>query len=193
MQNRQLNRTGVRRRGSFLVEFAIAASLLVLLSCGVFAVGINLDRYLAVMHLAQFASDVYRSSAHLDQAAVKQVLLKGTTGLGITAAGGQGVVYLSQISLASAGSNNGFPVITHRIVLGNAALEASSLGTPLTVDAQGHVSDYESDTSARAALPTGVTVVDGQTLYAVEVVESGTETAFEGWLAVSRMRAKSFF
>lgn len=47
-------------------------------------------------------------------------------------------------------SNANQPVITHRVVLGNAALHGSRFGTPSSVDTQGRVQDWKNDASARA-------------------------------------------
>lgn len=181
------------RQGSYLIEFALAITLMVMLTCGVAAVGINLDRYLAVLHLAQYSADVYRSNARLEVAEVRNILLKGTRGMGITAGSGQGVIYLSKIQLASAGSNAGSAVITHRTTIGAASVGPSRIGNPTSVDADGHVGNYETSSSARATLPSGVALVAGQELYAAEVVESGAGSAFPGWIQVSRMRSTYFY
>lgn len=181
------------RRGSYLIEFALSVTLMVLLSCGVAAIGINLDRYLAVSHLAQYAADVFRSNAHLDNAAVRSVLLKATRGLGITSGSGQGVIILSEIQLGSASTNSGQPVITHRVVIGDSSIGASRIGSPNSVGSNGHVPDYDTNPSARASLPAGVILAPGQKLYAAEVVESGSGAAFPGLIQIERMRAAYFF
>ena len=52
--------------------------------------------------------------------------------------------------------NNGYAVIVQRIVIGDADLHASSLGSPQTIDiATGNIPNWMTDASARVAGPAG--------------------------------------
>lgn len=58
---------------------------------------------------------------------------------------------LGAAECASGCANQGFPVVTYRVVLGNPALYTSWLANPASIASNGKVNNYKNDGSARAS------------------------------------------
>lgn len=72
-------------------------------------------------------------------------------------------------------SNNGYAVITQRIVIGNPELHASSFGLPRSIDqATGNVLSWATDASARV-VDSSVTLKPGESAFAAEAFITGAE------------------
>ena len=98
-------------------------------------------------HANQVSRDVasmYAQGVDFSNRPTRTSRLKVAEGLGMDIRGGKGVLMLSKIRVvhssdcaapgASHCGNEGFAVITQRYVIGNAALRASSFGTPDHID-----------------------------------------------------------
>jgi len=72
-------------------------------------------------------------------------------------------------------ANSGYAVMVQRIVIGDADLRASTLGTPLSIDrATGNVLNWTTDLSARVTDPS-VSLKPGETAYAAEAFISALD------------------
>jgi len=72
-------------------------------------------------------------------------------------------------------ANNGYAVITQRIVIGDSDLRTSSIGSPLSIDqTTGNVLSWATDTSARV-LDSSVALKPGETAYAAEAFIAGAD------------------
>jgi hypothetical protein len=153
-----------RRRGTELIEFALVTSFLLPLLFGTVVTGLNLGRGIQVIQLSRDTCHMYARSIDFSDPANQNIVVWLANGLGITATGGRGVVILSTVTFigqpqCTAGglttaqcTNINQPVFIDRIVIGNASARASVFGTPspALIDSQGNVSNYMTDTSARA-------------------------------------------
>jgi hypothetical protein len=170
------------RRGSTLVEFALAGSFIfVPLLVGTVAVGMSMVRSIEVTALNRDAGHMFSSGVDFSQAANQNLLVKIAGTLDITAAGGNGVVILSEI----AGTGNNNAVFEMRQIVGNASLRASNFGTPASavLDAGGNVTDT-SDPSANANAFTSsvMSLANGQIAYVAETYFSTSDYNLGGLL-----------
>lgn len=186
-------RTTRSRRGSALVEFAISFPFLSLLTIGTFAVGVTIDRYLTVAQLVRDGGNMYARGVDFSADQNKQLLLMAASGMGMTTTGGNGVLYLSTVVEGDSGANRGVPVIAHRIVIGDSSFAASSAGMPTTVQANGDVSNANTDSAARAQLPTGLTVTGNERIFVAEVFHKPVGIQFPGFFAPTRIYSRAFF
>jgi Flp pilus assembly protein TadG len=153
-----------RQRGNELIEFALVASFLLPFLFGTVVVGLNLGRSVQVTQVSRDAGHMYSRSVDFSEAANQTLIERLAQGLDIHVTGGTGVVILSTVMYAgqaqcdaaglagSACTNLNQPVFIHRIVVGNASARSSAFGTPSAsiVDSSGHVSNYLTNTTARA-------------------------------------------
>lgn len=164
-----------RRKGQALIEFALTMPILLLIAFGTLSASQLLERYLTVLQLVRNAGNMYSRSVDFSLLQNRQLLLASSNGLSMTLNGGDGIVYLSRVEVADAGSNNGFPVVTNRIALGNAALLSSRIAAPATVLGNGDVVDYQNDPLARAAIASSLTLVGNDIAYVVEAYHTPTD------------------
>ncbi len=149
--------------------------ILLLLAFGTFSVSQLLERYLTVLQLVRNAGNMYSRSVDFSSPQNRQLLLEASNGLSMTVNGGDAVVYFSTVEVADAGANSGQPVVTHRVVVGNASLESSGIASPAVVLPSGQVSDYENDPTAVAAVASTLTLVSGDLAYVVEAFHTPTD------------------
>jgi hypothetical protein len=137
---------------------------LVLMLMGVVVVGLNLGRMVSVSQVARDAASMYVRGVDFSKAGNKDIIVRLAHGLGLTRDGGQGVVILSKVTwiseqqceeLEDGACNADRHVITQRILIGNASLRTSALGTPNPglLDSLGQVRDYIKEPSAVANFP----------------------------------------
>jgi len=170
------------RRGSTLVEFALAGSFIfVPLLVGTVAVGMSMVRSIEVTALNRDVGHMFASGVDFSQAANQNLLVRIAGTLDITASGGNGVVILSEI----AGTGNNNAVFEMRQIVGNASLRASNFGTPGSgiLDAGGNVTDT-SDPSANANAFTSsvMPLANGQIAYVAETYFSTSDYNLGGLL-----------
>src|SRR5712692_4606052 len=126
------------RTGNVLIEFALVSAFSIPLLLGMFVTGTNITRSIQVSQISRDAGHMYAMNVDFSQAANQDVIVRLALGLGMTTTGGDGVVILSHIinvylsDCTAAGlsaaqcTNLDQTVFTHRIVIGNASLRASS-------------------------------------------------------------------
>lgn len=136
---RSNNRRG--QRGNAIIEFAFCAAFLTPLLLGTFTVGMNLGRNIQATQVARDAGHMYVRWVKFNLPENQDLVVRLAGGLGMTRNGGNGNVILSQVRVPQASEcaapltlaqcvNVGLPTISHRIVIGNAALRPSVFGTP---------------------------------------------------------------
>jgi Flp pilus assembly protein TadG len=142
-------------RGSFLMEFALVAPLLVLMLAGTVEVGMALNRSLMASQVVRNANVLVVRGIDLSQSQNQQLLIRTASKLGMNTSGtwnpdpnGNGVIFLTKVlrvgNLECAlGINNwdgtqascpnyGKYVIASRINIGNSTRWQSPLGSPGT-------------------------------------------------------------
>jgi hypothetical protein len=165
IQNQTMNQKRIRQRGNALVEFALVSVVLTPLLLSTVSLGMNLSRSIQVTQVVRDAGHMYARWVDFSLASNKQLIVRLSSGLGMTAAGGNGVVILTKVTYIAdndctgAGltlaqcTNRGQYVIMNRVTIGNPSFHTSAFGTPTPsgLDTNGDVLDYLRDTSARSA------------------------------------------
>ena len=154
-----------RRRGNTLVEFGlVTAFILIPLTLGVMTIGMTLARTVRIYQLTRDAAHMFARGVDFASAGNRNLIVRMASGLNLTDSGGDGVIIFSQLE----GDNNGQPVCTRRLVIGNAGLRASKYASPTQIDGQGNV-DYAHDQAAKAPSFTGIMALSpGEDTYVVE-------------------------
>jgi Flp pilus assembly protein TadG len=152
-------------RGNNILEFALVIFPLVLLLLGVANVGIELGTSVRVVQVTRDAASMYVRGVDFSNTASQDLLMRLAQGLGVNrTGGGRGVFIFSRVTYVPAAQcaelnlspcNANSHVVTQRIVVGNAGLRASALGTPnpALLDSKGLVRDYLKESSAVASFP----------------------------------------
>ena len=168
-------RRGRRQKGSFLLEFALIAPLLLLLLAGTFEIGMTLNRAITTAEVCRNANVLVVRGIDLSQASNQKLLMKTATGLGMADSSynplstGNGVVILTTVTMVgplacaagisgyngntSTCPNYGYYVISSRITIGNTSVGSSVTGNPSsTLASNGSVTaaDIASNTGDRA-------------------------------------------
>lgn len=198
-----------RARGSAMVEFAFVFSfLMVPLLMGTLTLGLNLVRVVQLTEVARSLARMYYNGTDLSTTANKNLALAIAPELGITASGGNGVIYLTQVHYVSstdctnAGyssgcSNSGKTVFVNRITLGSTSVHSSSaLGAPsCTLGSNGNVSsacEYTT-TSDQVNATSIVSLASGQTAYIAEIWITTPDLAFWKYLGTTGASARAVF
>jgi len=179
-----MRRPSIDGFGAAIPLYVLGAIFLVPLTIGVLLVSSNADQGGRANQISRDLASMYAQGVDFSRNENKDIAMRVAEGLGMD--GNEGVVILSKIRVVndsdcapgSACLNNGHAVVTERYVLGNAALRASSFGTPARQDqATGHVPDWTNDVSARAQ-DFSAKLKPGEFTYAAECYlasrESGT-------------------
>lgn len=164
-------RTLIRnRRGNAVVEFALAASIMVPAIIGASGVGMQLGRSIQVAQVTRDAAKMYFTGVDFTVTANQKILGRLAYGLGLASdAGGtinpsgNGVLILSRVVKVGATEcilggystgvcpNKGALVVTRRVVVGNSSLRASEFGIPGStfIQANGDINpaDYADEVS----------------------------------------------
>ena len=211
--NMRRRRKKVQQCGSTLLEFAIVVPCLVTLFFGTVGLGIMMGRYIQVEQMARDIAHMYSDGVDFTQTTPQNIVVQQLgAGTGMTTTGGDGVVILSQVQTVYASdctaagvspcTNQGLPVFTQRIVVGNSSLKNSVFGTPSAaiLDANGNIapsvylsnsdssvrtSGFESalDAASISAGGSGAAPAQpaGNTAYVVEVFIQYPDIGFLGW------------
>jgi hypothetical protein len=203
----------IQQRGSTLLEFAIVVPCLVTLFFGTVGLGIMMGRYIQVEQMARDIAHMYSDGVDFTQTTPQNIVVQQlAAGTGMTTTGGDGVVIFSQVQTVYASdctaggvspcTNQGLPVFTQRIVVGNSSLKNSVFGTPSAaiLDANGNIAPSvylsNSDSSVRtsgfesaldaASISAGGSGTPpaqpaGNTAYVVEVFIQYPDIGFLGW------------
>lgn len=215
---RFLRRLG-REDGTSIVEFGISAPFLLLMSVGVFIVGMMVDRHLTLSQVVRNAGNMYARGIDFSTTQNKNFIIDAATGLDLGLTSGSTAVYLSRLTrvpndaICDTGSgprfcnNNGQVVIAQRYMIGNVGGQGmySRLGSPTQfVDANGNTAsegdhaDFFDLTDARATgAPISVTggggLAENELMYAVEVVHKPVSLSFPGIVSPDMMYSRGFF
>jgi hypothetical protein len=179
------------RSGSTLLEFVFAGSFIFLpLLIGTVTVGMSLLRSIEVTALNRDAGRMFAAGVDFSQAANQNLLVKIAGDLNITAAGGQGVVILSEID--ATGTNQA--VCSRQLVIGNAALRASSFASPTDLDSAGNVTNLNDPTANAATFtPAVMPMSKGQVAYVVETYYSTASYDWTGLLKNTGVYVRAIF
>jgi hypothetical protein len=167
------------QRGSNVLEFALVVTPVVLLMIGVATAGLALGRSVRVSQVCRDAASMFVRGVDFSKPGNQDVLVRLTEGMGMTRAGGDGVIILTKVTwvpqskcteLDLSPCNGDSHVMTQRIVIGNPSLRSSNLGTPdaSLLNSQGLVQDYMTEASAVANMPM-ITLEEGQFEYVAEI------------------------
>jgi hypothetical protein len=185
-----------RQRGNELIEFALVATFLLPLLFGTVVVGLNLARSIQVTQVSRDSGHMYSRSVDFSDANNQRIIERLAQGLNIRITGGSGVVILSTVTYvgtaqcAAAGlvggacTNLNYPVITNRIVIGNASARPSAFGTPSPelIGGDGDVANYMTNTSARAdGFSSVLALQPGDIAYVSEVFVPSTDYGMPGY------------
>lgn len=192
------------RKGNAVIEFAVSFPFLFILALGVFTAAVNIDRFLVMLQVARSVAHMQMRSVDFNAAGVRNMVLLEAGALQITANGGPGVIYLSKVVLAESGSNDGLPVVSQRIRLGDVSLANSKIAMPTTIcqgggcmpgSPDGTVVNFQNDLNARAVLPAGLTVTATRSIYVGEVYHSPTDlqAAFPGYFPLGTLYTRFFY
>lgn len=174
-----------RQSGNSLIEFALGFALLLPLYVWMLVYGLDLKRLMEVGQVSRDAGHMYARGVDFSLPGNKDVLVRLAAGMNMTRTGGSGVVILSRvlkvgaqecteggIAVASC-TNLGHTVFTQRIVIGNASLHPSKIGTPpaglLQSDGSITSANYLTRTDARSANFSSIlNLADGEIAYVSE-------------------------
>ena len=130
------------QRGNAILEFAVAAPLLMGMLFGVFTTGMAISKSQQVATLAHEAGSMFVRFVDFSVPGNQQMLLRQANNLDLRTDGGKGVIVLSQLKkisdadCRSAGfdprncPNLGYPVVVKRQFIGNRSLFLSPYGSP---------------------------------------------------------------
>jgi len=156
---RPITRTGRKEKGAQVLEFALVTLVIIPFMLGVVVIGLNLGRSVQVAQIGRDAGSMFVRGVDFSQSGNQDILVRLSQGLGMTRAGGNGVVILSKVTYIPATACTGINpcnrdqyVVTERIVVGNSALRSSSFGPVgnVSLDSYGNVSNYMTDANAIA-------------------------------------------
>jgi len=175
-------------RGNAMVELALGLPALMMMMFGVVTGGLVFDRYMTVVQLARTGASVFSRGADFSSTANKNLLLLGSEALGMTATGGNGVMYLTRIQLSPpGGANAGQLVVAERHVIGDPGFHISYVATPSSSIwpdpdeplPNGLVDDRNNQASALAIVPAVLNTLPlGESMFIVEVYHRSSELRF---------------
>lgn len=140
-----------RQRGSAVIEFVMVALFCVPLLLGTMVLGLDLIREMQVTQVARDAGRMYSNGIDFTQSANQTLLAGLAQGLNLnTGGGGNAVVIFSTLTYVDPNcncTNKGQIVFVKRVVVGNSSIYTSSFGTPQSLDSEGNVTDYLTNSS----------------------------------------------
>jgi hypothetical protein len=200
------------RRGAAALEFALSTFVWVPLLLGLYVIGFNLIRAIQVTQVTRDAANMFAKGVNFSETANQDVIYRVASGLNFKRSGGQGTLFLSsvmyigaaQCTAAGKAANTGScpnlnqPVITRRLVMGNAQAATSAFGTPRSaiVASDGYLapSSYLTESTARA---TGFNAVlpltAGEVSYVVEMFQPSPDLDVPGFMSGTGVYARSLF
>lgn len=184
--------TNQRRRGSTLLEFALAGAFIFApMLIGLSTVGMSALRSMQVIALNRNAGHMFAMGVDFSQAGNKDILQKISGSLQVTDAAGKGVMILSEI----AGTGNNQAVCTRQFVFGNTALRQSSYTNPAPrlLDGAGNVTNMSDPSASANAFAAIMPIAQGQTAYVAETYFSTAEYDWTGFLNGTGVYAKAVF
>jgi hypothetical protein len=116
MSRAQRARTFGACNGSAVIEMALILPLLLFIIFTALTCSMGLERYLSGLQVVRYAGSMYARGTDFSVLSNQNLLLMGASGLGITAAGGNGAICLSAVRMATTGGNL---EIAEHFVIGN--------------------------------------------------------------------------
>jgi len=175
-----VSNTTKHARGSISVQVVLCALFLVPLAIGIYLSSGTNRRSNHANQVSHDLASMYAQGVDFSQPANRNIALRlldsrdGRTVLIFTRIRGIGPSDCGTAPGAQC-TNNGFPVIVQRIVIGDADLHPSSLGSPASIDpVSGNVLNWATDASARVA-DSGVSLKPGESAYAAETFIAGPD------------------
>jgi hypothetical protein len=167
-----------RRRGNAIVELGLLAMPLTVMLMGTVVIGLNLGRSIQASQVNRDAGSMYVRGIDFSAFFNRNILVRLGQGLGLQHTGGRGVVYFSKVTWVPSSKctdlsldpcNRDQHVIVQRLVIGDPALRASTLGTPnpTSLDSKGLVGSPMTDGSALAYFP-WMQLTDNEFAYVAE-------------------------
>jgi len=198
-----MNTTQKRReRGSVMIEFVLVSSFfLVPLIIGTFTYGFAIIRSVEAVQLTRDIGHMYSRGVDFSVPANQALFAQSSNSTSIANLGqgmniianngnvtggttGYGVVVLTTLTYLNSGSCNnctGHVVVMNRIVIGNTSLFTTQYGSPATINSNGDVPNYQSDTTARADSFTNLmTLNNGEIAYLAESYITAPDLAVPG-------------
>lgn len=199
-----------RRRGSAAMEFALVSVFTLPLLMGTFVLGMSLSRSIQVTQISRDAGHMYVRYVDFTQTANQDIIVRLTSGLGMTRTGGNGVVILSKIMHIgdSECASGGYPVGDNRCVnrnqdvfiqqlkIGDATAKNSNFGTPtgVTYDAKQSITDYLTNSGARASnVTSAITLASGEIAFVSEAFFKTPELDIPGYKSGNSVYARTIF
>lgn len=166
------------RRGNAVVELGLVAIPLTMTLMGTAVVGLNLGRSIHAAQVNRDAGSFFVRGIDFSTTSNKAMLVRLAQGLGITATGGTGVIYLSKVTfipstkctaLNLSPCNSNKHVVVQRLSIGNTSQRQSTLGTPASnlIDAKGLVNNFMTNSTAIAYFP-WMTLSDNEYAFVAE-------------------------
>jgi hypothetical protein len=169
-----------RVRGSTSVQLVLSACFVVPLVAGIYLSTGTSRRSTRATQVSRDLASMYAQGVDFSQPANRNIarqLLDRSDGralLILTRIHSVGPADCGNAPLVQC-SNNGYAVITQRIVIGDPQLRSSSLGAPLSIDqATGSVLSWATDASARVT-DSSVTLKPGESAFAAEAFITGPD------------------
>lgn len=186
-----------------MLEFGLVITPLVVLLLGVTVVGLNLGRSIRGNQVARDAASMYVRGIDFSKEGSKDLLVRLADRLGMTRNGGRGVVIFSKVTwipqskcdaLELDPCNGDRHVIVQRLVVGNAGLRQSALGTPdpSLLDSKGLVDNYLQEGSAVADL-VGLTLHEGEYAYVAESYFQSPDFDMPGFQSGTGVYSRAIF
>jgi hypothetical protein len=131
---------GKRQRGSTVLEFALVTICAIPMLFAMVALGITMGRGTQGIQATRDIGHMYGLGVDFSQTGAQSIAAKLAQDFSLNTTTGNAVFILSKVQKISSTdcnadttvpcNNLGYPVFTHRLVLGNASLRASQFGTP---------------------------------------------------------------
>lgn len=167
-----------------MIEFALALTFLAPLMLSTFSFGLNMTKSIQVTQVVRDAGHMYARSTDFSLAGNKQILVRLSEGMGMTANGGTGVVILSKVTFieqkdcdgaglsAAECVNKDHYVLVQRQVVGDPLFHASIYCSPPSTSLQmpeGNAIDIHGDDKLQLANASNLPLLkSGQYAYVVE-------------------------
>jgi len=198
------------RRGSAAMEFALVSVFTLPLLMGTFVLGMSLSRSIQVTQISRDAGHMYVRYVDFTQVANQNIIVRLASGMGMTLTGGNGVVILSKVMhiTDSECASGGYPVGDSRCVnrnqdvfiqqlkVGNSSACNSTFGTPtgVSLDSKQVITDYLTNTGARAANLTNIlTLSGGEIAFVSEAFFRTPELDIPGYRSGNSVYARTIF
>lgn len=195
-------------RGSAMVEFLLVALFCIPLLLGTLVLGLDLIREMQVTQVARDAGRMYSNGIDFTQSANQNLLVGLAQGLDLSASGGgdaevvfSTLTYIDETACQAGGlsdsqcTNLNQIVVIKRVVVGNSSAFTTSFGAPKSLDSEGNVQNYLTDTNARATGFSNLLSLSSSSQYAFMAEMYVTSPGYDFWsyLGTPAAYARSIF